>query len=136
MSLPRFKCDCCGLCCRLIGNIPQLKHFDRGDGTCRHLTEENLCDIYETRPDVCRVDRMYSHFKDHMAEADYVRAVEAACKVMKNNFRALKAAQAADDCCVAGDGNRFRSDAVGVIDSLPKQALGRLAREICEEKDT
>ena len=71
-----------------------------------------------------------------MAEADYVRAVEAACKVMKNNFRALKAAQAADGCCVAGDGNRFRSDVAGVIDSLPKQALGRLAREICEEKDT
>ena len=94
--------------------------------------EKNLCDIYETRPDVCRVDRMYSHFKDQMSEADYVRVVESACKVMKNNFLALKAAHVKDGCSTAGDGNRFRTDVGGLMDSLPKQSLVRLAREVYE----
>jgi Fe-S-cluster containining protein len=26
------------------------------DGSCLHLTEDNLCAIYETRPKYCRVD--------------------------------------------------------------------------------
>ena len=75
---------------------------------------------------------MYSHFKDQMTEADYARVVESACKVMKNNFLALKAAHAKDGCSTAEDGNRFRTDVGGLMDSLPKQSLVRLAREVCE----
>lgn len=33
-----------------------FKDYDRGDGACRHLTKENLCGIYESRPAFCRVD--------------------------------------------------------------------------------
>lgn len=39
-----FPCERCGACCRAI--------------QCRYLEGENHCSIYETRPDVCRVDRM------------------------------------------------------------------------------
>jgi len=56
-----FPCSRCGECCRHIGNIPQLAAFDSGDGVCVHL-KGNLCDIYETRPDICRVDVMYEKF--------------------------------------------------------------------------
>lgn len=34
-------------------NHPEL---DRGDGACINLTEDNLCSIYEDRPDFCRLD--------------------------------------------------------------------------------
>jgi len=34
-------------------NHPEL---DRGDGACKHLTEDNLCSIYEDRPDFCRLN--------------------------------------------------------------------------------
>lgn len=38
----------------------QTRFLDRGDGVCRHYDETNrLCAIYETRPDICRVDRMH-----------------------------------------------------------------------------
>jgi len=48
----KWICTKCGACCRLAGvAIPEL---DRGDDVCRHLTEENLCGIYEKRPILCR----------------------------------------------------------------------------------
>lgn len=34
-----------------------MVRYDRGDGVCKHLTPDNRCQIYETRPDTCRVDR-------------------------------------------------------------------------------
>jgi Fe-S-cluster containining protein len=30
--------------------------LDRGDKACIHLTEDNLCEIYEDRPDFCRLN--------------------------------------------------------------------------------
>ena len=37
---------------------------DRGDGACANLNENNQCSIYETRPDICRVDKVYEMIKD------------------------------------------------------------------------
>jgi Fe-S-cluster containining protein len=49
-----FPCTACGACCvvlpRLVKGWPL-----REDGACAHLSNENLCTIYETRPDICRV---------------------------------------------------------------------------------
>ena len=56
-----FRCSQCGLCCKQIGKVAELKVLDRGDGACRHLNH-NLCGIYETRPLFCRVDEMYQKF--------------------------------------------------------------------------
>lgn len=53
-----FPCAKCGECCRHIDLIPQLVQFDRGDGSCIYL-RGNLCAIYESRPEICRVDKMY-----------------------------------------------------------------------------
>ncbi len=56
-----FPCSRCGECCRHINLILQLAHFDRGDGVCIHL-RENLCSIYVDRPEICRVDKMFTKF--------------------------------------------------------------------------
>lgn len=53
-----FPCSKCGECCRHIDLVPELASFDRGDGVCIHM-KDNLCDIYENRPDICCVDTMY-----------------------------------------------------------------------------
>jgi Fe-S-cluster containining protein len=53
-----FPCTSCGECCRNIGHIPELKDFDLGDGVCKFL-KDGLCSIYETRPDICQVDKMF-----------------------------------------------------------------------------
>lgn len=59
--LNHFPCNSCGLCCKNIGHIKELKDYDRGDGVCIHL-KDNLCDIYEDRPLICRIDEMYDKF--------------------------------------------------------------------------
>jgi len=52
-----WRCVACGTCCRQIPIHPTLValDLDRGDGTCRHLQDDQSCGIYETRPAGCRV---------------------------------------------------------------------------------
>lgn len=55
-----FPCTSCGICCQNISLIEELKDFDIGNGTCKHYNVHNLkCDIYETRPNICRVEKMF-----------------------------------------------------------------------------
>ena len=57
-----FPCSSCGACCRVAFMVPE--HLREGvivpdeTGKCVHLKPDNSCDIYETRPKVCRVDKM------------------------------------------------------------------------------
>lgn len=70
MQQPKiFPCSKCGECCRHINLIPQLSEFDRGDGICIHLSG-NLCDIYEQRPEICRVDVMYQKYYSEQYSRD------------------------------------------------------------------
>lgn len=75
-----FICTRCGQCCKNINMIPELYKFDRGNGTCIHLTENNLCNIYATRPDICNVDKMYSKvYKFQMTRDEYDRINMEGC---------------------------------------------------------
>jgi len=54
LSLKRkWKCWKCGACCKVAGKVDP--EFDRGDGVCKQLDDENLCAIYQYRPEICRV---------------------------------------------------------------------------------
>ncbi|WP_411121406.1 YkgJ family cysteine cluster protein [Vibrio vulnificus] len=58
--LPPFPCYSCGKCCSNLHLSQETKSLDRGDGICRHLDIENKqCCIYDTRPDICRVELQY-----------------------------------------------------------------------------
>ena len=66
----KFPCTGCGVCCKNISHIIELKEFDRGDGQCIHLDNDE-CSIYHSRPQICRVDEMYdTYFKDQFSEED------------------------------------------------------------------
>ena len=52
-----FICTRCGMCCRNIDKVPELINFHGGDGVCIHLTDDNLCEIYVDRPDICNVKK-------------------------------------------------------------------------------
>lgn len=53
----KFGCVGCGACCRSVFHIPGVfEEPINPDGSCSHLTEDNMCDIYETRPRICRID--------------------------------------------------------------------------------
>lgn len=64
----KWNCTKCGACCKNIGHLVKIgllpKDFDRGNGTCINLAEDNTCKIYETRPSICRVDRKFWRDKD------------------------------------------------------------------------
>lgn len=67
----KFKCDACGLCCKAIN--------------CEHLTEDNKCAIYETRPMICNVEKTYELvFKDVMTKQEFFKINEQACIDIKN----------------------------------------------------
>lgn len=83
-----FLCDKCGKCCRLLGGIPQLVAFDRGDGVCIHL-QGNLCDIYDHRPDICNVEKMFSQFSSRMTYDEYLALMSNSCDHLKKNFDVL-----------------------------------------------
>ena len=48
-----FPCTSCGACCKQIGTFKGGEDFALPNGQCKHLTEDNLCAIYATRPDAC-----------------------------------------------------------------------------------
>lgn len=53
----KFGCVSCGACCRGVIHIPGVfEEPINPDGSCSHLTADNRCDIYETRPRICRID--------------------------------------------------------------------------------
>ena len=83
-----FVCDRCGICCKHIEQISQLKKFDSGNGQCIHLTNKNLCAIYSKRPDICNVDKMYEiHFKGLMSKEEYISLNIKACNELKRKYR-------------------------------------------------
>jgi len=70
-----FPCTSCGLCCQNIRNIEELKEFDLGNGTCKYFNYNNQeCTIYEHRPNICRVDKMFElvYYKKFTREEFYI----------------------------------------------------------------
>ena len=79
-----FPCNHCGACCRNLGNSPLYAQLDRGDGICCHLnTSNNLCGIYETRPEICRVADMFSAFEGHLTWPEYVDLNQRCCDALR-----------------------------------------------------
>ncbi len=60
----------------MVSAIAGQGHLDRGDGVCRHLTDDNLCAIYETRPKECRIDQTCPPV---MEMSEWFRRNEDAC---------------------------------------------------------
>lgn len=82
---PAFPCSQCGRCCQKVGSAPQTSFLDRGDGTCRHFDPEiSGCGIYETRPDICRVDTQYAlHYAARMSWPTFVALNLEVCAALQ-----------------------------------------------------
>lgn len=78
-----FHCTQCGECCRHIDRIKLLSSFDRGDGRCIYL-DGNLCRIYDRRPDICNVEKMYEmYFRDNLTKEEFYNMNYQGCKTLK-----------------------------------------------------
>lgn len=79
-----FICDKCGKCCKNLDRNALYSDLDRGDGVCYYLTSENLCSIYENRPDKCNIDIAYKkYFADTYTLADFYSMNYDACAYLK-----------------------------------------------------
>lgn len=61
-------------------------------GACeKYDAESKLCTVYETRPDVCRVDVVYDRvYKHAMSRQEYYRLDEAACESLQREAELTK----------------------------------------------
>ena len=67
--LMQFNCVSCGECCRHIHLVEGLKHLQT-NGVCKHLVND-LCVIYNNRPDLCRYDALYDMLKEQFSITAY-----------------------------------------------------------------
>ena len=58
----KFLCSECGACCKRTIALKILKLPCDEYGTCVFL-KNNKCSIYNSRPDVCNVDKVYKRKK-------------------------------------------------------------------------
>lgn len=83
MDVKPFNCWNCAACCKVCHLSPELQHFDRGDGVCVNLTEDNRCAIYETRPDICNTRRQYEvRWSKSFSWNEYVELAEKVCRIL------------------------------------------------------
>ncbi len=81
-----FPCTSCGLCCQNISKIEELKDYDIGNGICKYFDVlNNECQIYETRPDICRIDKMFGlEYKKYFTkEAFYIENAKVCNSLQK-----------------------------------------------------
>lgn len=79
-----FSCDKCGKCCENLGCSELYIDLDDGTGSCIFFNKTTrLCNIYDTRPEKCRVDASYKYFKDAMAYETYLALNYEMCKKLK-----------------------------------------------------
>lgn len=84
-----FPCTGCGLCCQNISTINELKEFDLGNGTCKYFNiSDNSCAIYDTRPDICRVDKMYeTKYNNFFSKNEFYIENAKVCNQLQDKYK-------------------------------------------------
>jgi len=61
-----WQCTSCGACCKDVSWC--LPQWTLEDGKrCKYLLDNNLCSIYDTRPDICRMDKWWNPPAENIA---------------------------------------------------------------------
>jgi Fe-S-cluster containining protein len=91
-----FKCTGCGACCRVIGRaiaeadkqpdpfirnlLKKFPHRAKPDGSCSKLGEDGKCTIYDKRPLLCNVEKLWKrHHKNKESKAEFFARSARAC---------------------------------------------------------
>ena len=78
-----YPCKQCGNCCRHVDLIENMNFLNRGDGVCKHLTSENLCEIYSSRPSICNGEYVYKKFFPNMTVEEFHKIVSKLCQKLR-----------------------------------------------------
>ena len=86
----KYPCTLCGCCCKRVDKTVaqfNLLGFDIAfdfkwdkTGRCENLTIDNKCSIYETRPLICNIDKLF-HFVN-IPKAQFYAMNIASCNLM------------------------------------------------------
>ena len=80
-----YKCDNCGECCKNWNPARYDKTLVDDNGICKYLNlDTNLCTIYDTRPDFCRVEKWWRIACQHLDWNEYVRLTKIGCDMVRN----------------------------------------------------
>lgn len=79
-----FPCTQCGLCCQNVALSEETINLDRHDGVCKYFDESTKkCSIYDSRPDICRVDVQYhQRFVRFYTWEEYVQENLRICQIL------------------------------------------------------
>ena len=92
-----YDCKRCGMCCRRVDLVPGMELYNRGDGVCKHLQDDNLCAIYEKRPDLCNGQYVYKTYYSDMTVTEYHKMIARYCeKIRSNDIEGLYKNQSCD----------------------------------------
>ena len=91
----KFHCSQCSLCCRVPEALEAIG-LEVVEGHCVNLQDDNSCGIYETRPDECRIDKLYTlgthssglPFNYVFSEAEYLRLCAKSCNQLMDQAMA------------------------------------------------
>ena len=75
-----YPCQKCGMCCRRVDLIPEMRAYNRGDGVCIHLKVDNTCAIYEHRPNLCNGKYVYEKYYSNMTVKEYHKMISMYCQ--------------------------------------------------------
>ncbi len=78
-----FNCKCCGECCKHIGCIEEMKEYDRGDGVCKYLKNDNKCSIYNNRPNLCNGKYVYEKYYSHLTVEEFHNMIRSLCNEIR-----------------------------------------------------
>lgn len=92
----KFPCTGCGCCCKRIKLVVEFMgikdpkdhlyfpHSWNKKGVCQHLTEDNKCKIYNSRPLLCNVEKL-TEFLGYDKKQFYQENVLACNKMMEED---------------------------------------------------
>jgi len=83
-----FPCTGCGLCCQNISAITELKEFDLGNGVCTYYDFiTNECKIYNDRPKICQVDKMFElKYNEYFTKEEFYIVNANACNDLQDKY--------------------------------------------------
>lgn len=93
-----FNCTLCGICCATVGKAISSVANDHGviatelksfpykydkSGRCEKLGDDNLCTVYDSRPDVCNVNKMHEKYFSKMSIESFYKLNEQHCHLLQ-----------------------------------------------------
>lgn len=65
-----------------LGYIKEIADFPfstKEDGSCEHLLEDHLCAVYNSRPDICDVEKTWKKHHNKISKQEYFISTAEIC---------------------------------------------------------